>query len=204
MIQDEKKDSLGSECLPVKKAPAPPKVTPLLSTLLAVRSQVIYNSFRGGVGGGLMLLGLEALPARALGCSSSSDGGPSPSPLTGPRSPESNAVTRVLQHLVPFEANRSIMRPLELSSPCPCSIKAPSVQMRCPLVVPPACLHVYCQFYLTCANFPMRFLRAPLKCISSIEELWMTGKQCILKILSGCDMFVLLGGTEGINQISVT
>lgn len=43
------KKGLISECLLVKKPPAPPKVTPLHAA--AVRSQVIYNSSRGGVGG---------------------------------------------------------------------------------------------------------------------------------------------------------
>lgn len=56
-------------------------------------------------------------------------------------------------HLVPLEANRYIMRLLVLSSLCPCSIKAPSLQLCNPVGVPPACLHDYCQFYFTYANF---------------------------------------------------
>lgn len=111
--------------------------------------------------------GLKALPARAPGCSSS-DGGPS-APLTGSLLPREQCchqgAARAPPHLVPFETNRYIMRLLVLSSLCPCSIKAPSVQMCWPLVVPPACLHVYCPFYFTYANLEcvMSFFTCTIK-----------------------------------------
>lgn len=88
----KKKNPLVSECVPVQKAPAPPKVTPLLAA--AVRSQVIYNSFGGGVeiflGEGSIQIGETGLhlcchswrPLHPLWLASCS--------------PESSAVTRVL------------------------------------------------------------------------------------------------------------
>lgn len=58
MILEIKKKRLISEYLPVKKPPAPPKVTPLHAT--NVRSRVIYISYRGGAG--VDAPDLEALP----------------------------------------------------------------------------------------------------------------------------------------------
>lgn len=109
-------------------------------------------------------------------------------PLTGSPLPRGQRchqrATRAPPPLVPFQANRYIMRLLVL---CPCSIKAPSLQMCCPRVVAPACLHVYCQFYFTYANFNFRALftcnvKVRFVCCSDVYHGKTVIKQCLERL----------------------
>lgn len=150
--------------------------------------------------------GLEALPAQAPAVAPVME-----VPLTGSVIPREHychqGVARAPPHLIPFEDNRCIMRLLVLSSLCPCSIKALSVQMCCPLIVLPACLRVSCRLYFTYANF--KCVRALFTCtiklhfvycsdVTSVHQGKTVIKQCtFFEGLIGYDIFIPSWGGQG-------
>ncbi len=115
-----KKGSLVSECLPVKNPSTPPKVTLLHAA--AVRGQVIYDSFRAMLWWVYVCVWV-LLAWRPCQLEPPAAAAVMEPPVTDPLLPREQCchqgAARAPPHLVPFEANRYIMRLLVLSSPWP-------------------------------------------------------------------------------------